>query len=137
MLQLFTTLRSLTALEHFDLKSDQALLLPELFKAWNECALTHFALSSCKLAGLLQDCDLPSSLEVVDLAYNPALYTQGEMVVAYVNAASLARYQYPRQHRNPGSPWQFGDIQRPDFCCVAGISVVGFGCGHGKASTDA
>lgn len=76
MLQLFTTLRSLTALEHFDLKSDQAPLLPELFKALNECALTHLALSSCKLAGLPQDCDLPSSLEVVDLAYNPALYTE-------------------------------------------------------------
>lgn len=73
MLQLFKTLRTLTALEYFGLKTDCVPPLSELFATLNECALSHLALSFCKLEGLPLSCRFPASLEIVNIAFNPDL----------------------------------------------------------------
>ncbi len=79
LIHLCGALCQLTSLEHLALKTDWlegAPQLRHLFSAFNRCALTHLALSHCELEGLPLQCELPASLEIVDLSYNQELELQ-------------------------------------------------------------
>lgn len=79
LIHLCGALCQLTSLEHLALKTDWlegAPQLRHLFSAFNRCALTHLALSHCELEGLPLQCQLPASLEIVDLSYNQELELQ-------------------------------------------------------------